>query len=117
MPPLHPSELEKSFDEVVEWALAYTKFEKARASMLRSTLSKKYGNEHVHKLFAYINQAIYGDAKDKDKPWFRINGSLWQLHKDLAGMSEEKAMQHAVEEVVCQKKMFCNETIVPGHNK
>ena len=114
--PLHPSELEKSFNDAVEWAVAYTKFEKARASMLRGTLSKKYGKEHVYKLGAYINQAICGDAKDKDKPLFGVNDSLWKVHKDLAGMSQEKAMQYAAEELVRQKKMFSNETIVPRHN-
>jgi acyl-CoA-binding protein len=114
IPPKNPSELEKAFDEAVEWSLAYTEFEKARASMLRSTLSKKYGKEHSHKLFAYMNQAIYGDATNKSKPWFGVNGSLWQSHKNLAGMTREKAMQQAVEEVARQKKMFSNETVVPG---
>ena len=69
MPPMSPSELEKAFDEAVEWAVAYTEFvEKARASMFSSTLSKRYGKEHSHKLFAYMNQAIHGDAQNKGKP-------------------------------------------------
>ena len=68
MPPMSPSELEKAFDEAVEWAVAYTEFEKARASMFSSTLSKRYGKEHSHKLFAYMNQAIHGDAQNEGKP-------------------------------------------------
>ena len=106
--------IEKAFDEAVEWTVAYTKFEKVRASMLSSTLSKKYGKEHSHRLFAYMNQAIHGDAKDMKKPWFRVNGSLWQSHKNLVGTSREKVMQQAVEEVARQKQMFSNETVVPG---
>ena len=114
MPPMGPSELEKAFDEAVEWTVAYTKFEKARASMLSSTLSKRYSKEHSHKLYAYMNQAIHGDAQNKDKPWFRVNGSLWQSHKNLAGMAREKAMEQTVEEAARQKQMFSNETVVPG---
>ena len=40
-----------------------------------------------HKLFAYMSQAIHGDAKSKNKPWFRVNGTLWQSHNTLAGMT------------------------------
>ena len=113
-PPTNPSELEKAFDEAVEWSVAYAEFEKACASMLSSTLSKRYGKEVSHKLFAYMSQAIHGDAKSKNKPWFRVNGTLWQSHNTLAGMTREKAMEQAVEEAARLKIMFSNETIVPG---
>lgn len=43
-----------------------------------------------------------------------MNGSLWQSHKNLAGMARKKAMEQAVEEAARQKKMFSNETVVPG---
>ena len=35
-----------------------------------------------------------------------MNGSLWQSHKNLAGMAREKAMEQAVEEAARQKKCF-----------
>lgn len=111
--PTNPSEPEKEFDEAIEWIVACTKFDNARASMMRSTLSKKYGEEHGKKLFAYVSQAIQGDATIRSKPWFGVNGSSWQAHKNLAGMAREKAMRETVEEVARQKKLFRNETIVP----
>ena len=109
--PYYPSELEKEFDEAIEWFIAYSKFEMARVSMLRSTLSKRYGKEHQFKLFAYLCQAIYGNAIIQSKPWFFVSG--WKSHRKLAGMTRAKAIQLTVEEVARQKKMFCNETILP----
>jgi acyl-CoA-binding protein len=114
MAPINPSELEKAFDEAVEWSVAYAEFDKACASMLSSTLSKRHGKDVGHKLFACMSQAIHGDAKSKNKPWFRVNGTLWQSHNNLAGMTREKAMEQAVEEVARLKILFSYETIVPG---
>jgi len=115
MPPSNPSELEKAFDEAIEWTVAFTKFEMARAYMLRRTLSEQYGKDHNHRLFGFMSQAIHGDANDKSKPWLGAGVSLWQSHKKLAGMSREDAMEHMVQEVARQKALFSDETIVPNH--
>ena len=96
---MNPSKLEKAFDEALEWTADYVEFEKARSSMMRSTLSRKYGKKHHHEFYAYLKQAIDGDATSKSKPWLRVNDSKWQSHRNLAGMTREKAMQQAVDEV------------------